>query len=74
VVITFVKIGLTTNTFHVLAVLLDQFSRRFGQDQALLGQKIEIVLSGPTRLNQITMSQQAKMMAYRRLRLFQSPT
>jgi hypothetical protein len=74
VVITFVKIGLTTNTFHVLAVLLDQFSRRFGQDQALLGQKIEIVLSGPTRLNQITMSQQAKMMAYRRLRLFQFPT
>jgi hypothetical protein len=57
VVITVVKIGLTSNTFHVSAVLLDQFSCRFGQDETLVGEEVIVVLAFATWLNQITMSQ-----------------
>jgi hypothetical protein len=65
--LAFVKNRLTTNAFDVLAVLLDQFSRRFGQDEALVSEQVIVVLAFATWLNQITMSQQAEMMAYRRL-------
>jgi hypothetical protein len=60
VVIAVVKIGLTSNTFHVSAVLLDQFSCRFGQDEALVGEQVIVVLAFATWLNQPAMTQEAK--------------
>jgi hypothetical protein len=62
-----VKIGLTSNTFHVSAVLLDQFSCRFSQDEALVGEQVIVVLAFATWLNQPAMTKERQMMAHRGL-------
>jgi hypothetical protein len=62
VVITVVKIGLTSNTFHVSAVLLDQFSCRFSKDEALVGQEVEVVFALSTGLNKPAMTEKRKVM------------
>jgi hypothetical protein len=55
--LAFVKNRLRPTAFDVLAVLLDQFSCRFGEDEALVGEEVIVVLAFATWLNQITMSQ-----------------